>query len=221
MYFVPDTIQFFKELAANNHKEWFDDNRKRYEEVVKKPFYSLVRDVIREVSHFEPNTEPEVKNSVFRINRDIRFSKDKSPYKLHVAAVVGEGGRKALERPGLYFHLGIGESFIGGGAYELSKPSLDRARHYLANHSSEARKILSEDSFQKTYGELRGEENKILPSELKEAGNDFPLIYKKQFYYMDMIDDENFMTRPDLLKVIMDHYHAGRPWNQFIRKALQ
>ena len=99
-YFSPDFLQFFKELAANNHKEWFDENRKRYETVVKKPFEVFVQHAIDEMAKLDPRlSELDPKKCIFRINRDIRFSKDKAPYKLNRSAAISVGGRNDMIEP--------------------------------------------------------------------------------------------------------------------------
>ncbi|MCB0846293.1 MAG: DUF2461 domain-containing protein, partial [Bacteroidetes bacterium] len=102
-YFTPDYIAFFEELARNNTKEWFDQNRSRYEKSVKKPFYAFVERMIDLISEDDPAVMITPKDAIFRINRDIRFSNDKTPYKTNFSAVVSPGGRKEMVTPGLYF----------------------------------------------------------------------------------------------------------------------
>jgi uncharacterized protein (TIGR02453 family) len=104
-HFSKDFLAFFEELAGDNNKDWFDANRTRYHEVVKDPWYAFVQQIIDEVRKDDPDLHLEPKQAVFRINRDIRFSKNKQPYKTHVAAVISRGGRKELTYPGLYVHL--------------------------------------------------------------------------------------------------------------------
>ena len=117
-YFTQDYLDFFKELAANNHKEWFDENRKRYEKSVKDPFKKFVEALIAETHKFDPSVNIEAKDAIFRINRDIRFSKDKTPYKLDRSAIISSGGRKDHSIPGFYIATGFsGHGFgIGPGA---------------------------------------------------------------------------------------------------------
>lgn len=93
-YFDENFLKFFKSLNKNNHKEWFDKNKSTYEASVKKPFEKLVADLIFKMQKLHPGFQCEVKDAVFRINRDIRFSKDKTPYKTNVSAVICHGGRK-------------------------------------------------------------------------------------------------------------------------------
>ena len=93
-YFTKDFIDFFKELAANNKKEWFDFNRKRYEKSVKQPFAEFVQEMIDRIRADDPKVDISTKDAIFRINRDVRFSKDKTPYKTHMAAIVSARGKK-------------------------------------------------------------------------------------------------------------------------------
>ena len=95
--FEKDFIDFFKELAQNNNKEWFDSNRKRYESSIKKPFKEFISKLISEIQLHDSEVLIEPKDAIFRINRDIRFSKDKTPYKLQTSAIVSAGGRKNRE----------------------------------------------------------------------------------------------------------------------------
>jgi len=220
-YFTQEFVDFFKELAKNNNKEWFHANKKRYEQNVKKPFYSFVQSIIDELKKEDPGLKIEVKNTVFRINRDIRFSKDKSPYKNHVAAAISRGGRKDMQYPGIYIHLEPGNFMMAGGCYMPDKENLYLLRKYIIDHPEEIKKALSDPTFVKMYGGLaEGEKNKILPKEFKEHGASHPLIFNKQYYYYKTISDENIFLAEDLLKLVIDHYKGGEPWNQIIRNAL-
>ena len=94
IYFTKDFIGFFSDLENNNNRDWFHENKKRYETSVKGPFESLVSALISELSKVYPEMTITPKDAIFRINRDIRFSKDKSPYKTHMAALISPGGKK-------------------------------------------------------------------------------------------------------------------------------
>lgn len=223
-YFNPAFVEFFKGLAANNNKEYFDKHRKLYTKEVKEPFYQFVADVISRVGDIDPAIKSlEVKNAVFRINRDIRFSADKSPYKLHVGAVISPTGRKDMQYPGLYMHLSIDESFMGGGCYMPTKENLQRIRQYIIDHPKKVEQALNDKAFKSTYGGLaEAEKNKILPKEMKAYGEDQPLLFNKQFYYMHNIPDgEQLVLRDDLLDVVVDHFRAGAAWNKVIKDAIQ
>ncbi len=222
-YFNQQFIDFFKGLAANNSKDYFDENRKIYQKEVKDPFYQLVADCIAETGKIDSNIKSlEVKNAVFRINRDIRFSKDKTPYNLHVSAAIGPQGRKNMEYPGLYLQLNIDQCHFGGGCYMPSKENLSRIRQYIIDQPKAVEKALANKDFKRVYGNLsEGDKNKILPKEFKAFGDQYPLLYNKQFFYMAQHDNgENIILKDDLLDFIIDHYKAGQSWNNVLKAAM-
>ena len=220
-YFTIEFVKFFKDLGKNNNRDWFQANKSRYEQHVKKPFYRFVQDIIEEMKNYDAELNLDVKNAVFRINRDIRFSKDKSPYKNFVAAAISRGGRKDMQYPGIYIHLEPGNFMIAGGCYMPDKTNLSKLRRYIIEHPKEIKSALGNKHFNTMYGGLAdGEKNKILPKELKDYGNDHPLIYNKQYYYSSTIPDEGVFLRDDLLMLVMEHFEAGMPWNQVIINAL-
>ena len=219
--FTQEFVDFFKELGKNNHREWFHANKKRYENHVKKPFYAFVQLLIEEMKKVEPELDIEVKNTVFRINRDIRFSKDKSPYKNFVAAAISRGGRKDMQYPGVYVHLEPGNFMIAGGCYMPDKENLTKLRRFIIEHPKEIEAAMNDIEFNKIYGGMaEGEKNKILPKEFKEYGKEHPLIFNKQFYYYKSYEDESIFLREDLVDFVMKHFRAGKLWNQLIIKAL-
>ena len=219
-YFTKEFNKFFKELTKNNYKEWFHANKKRYEEHVKKPFYAFVADLIEAYKN-EEDISLEVKNAVFRINRDIRFSKDKSPYKNHVGAVISKTGRKDMLYPGIYVNLEAGNLMIAGGCYQLDKVNLQKIREHIVRHPDKANKILKGKAFVAKFGGLHdGEKNKIMPKEFKETVKEIPLIANKQYFYECSYDDENILQRDDLVEFIMEHYQAGKEWNRFLIEAM-
>ena len=130
-YFNPAFFKFFDQLTKNNNKEWFDANRSIYEEEVKKPFRKLVEDLTEKLAKDLPEINREVSKSIFRINRDIRFSLDKSPYKNHLGAVFSRTGTKDLDYPGYYMHFGADEIMVGGGKYQVDKEQLAKIRQEI------------------------------------------------------------------------------------------
>lgn len=214
-WFTPDFHRFFKDLAKNNNKEWFDANRKRYEKSVKKPFEAFVAEVIKRVAKEDPSVRIGSKEAIFRINRDIRFSKDKTPYKMQMSAIVSSAGRKDHGIPGIYFELGPEKVRIYGGRYMPEKEDLYRLREHIAKRMSRFKALRSDKKFVKYFGEIRGEKNKILPPEFKGLVDKEPLIANKQFYYMAELP-ANVVVDPKLLEIIMDHYKAMKPMNEFL-----
>ena len=183
-YFNQAFNDFFMELASNNNKVWFDINRKRYENEVKKSFFNFVNELINEINKITP-LKLEPKDAIFRINNDIRFSKDKTPYKTHVGAILANGGRKSIGSLGLYIHLSPGECYLGGGAYKPEKGQLYNIRKAFCENPKEIEKLLQDKNFRQFFtGFAPSELNKIIPKEFVEAAINQPLIFNKQFYFM-------------------------------------
>lgn len=220
-YFTEKFNNFFKGLAANNHKDWFHKNKKTYEKEVKKAFAKFLSDLIQTIKEkHEPDLDLEVKNAVFRINRDIRFSKDKTPYKLQVSAIVSAGGRKNMQIPGLYIQLGVGEIWLGGGMYAPNKENLRLIRQHIAANPKEVKKLCADKTFKQYFDGIQGEQNKRIPKEFKAAHEVEPMIANKQFYFIATFDDESIIKREDLLDWVMEHYEASIPWNKFLSDAI-
>jgi uncharacterized protein (TIGR02453 family) len=219
-YFSTDFNEFFKELAANNHKDWFDENRDRYHQNIKEPFEKFVADLVDELKKEDPKLNVNPKSAIFRVNRDIRFSKDKSPYKLNRSAAVAPDGKKSIARGGMYVELGPGRVMVGGGAFSPSKEELQSLREAIAANPAKFRKAVENPDFVSVYGEIHGDENKRLPSkELMEAAKKEPLLFKKNMYYFTE-SSPNMVTSDKLLETILKQHEAAREVREFIAKAV-
>jgi uncharacterized protein (TIGR02453 family) len=222
-FFTRDYLDFFIELAPNNTKDWFDANRKRYENSVKKPFTSFVEHMIHHIEKHEPRLKDlDAAACIFRINRDIRFAKDKSPYKLFCSAVVAPNGKKSEAVNGIYFELGPEAVRVYGGIYEIDKDNLLAVREGIAQHTEEFQKLINDKKFVDVFGEIRGEKNKLLPADLKIAGEKEPLIFNKQWYYMAEFSADEILS--DKLDQLLERcFLAGKPledfFNQFIQRS--
>ena len=207
---------FFKELEANNNRDWFHANKKRFEQEVKAPFEELTGEVIEMMQKIDPEITVTPKECVFRIYRDTRFSKDKTPYKEHMAAVVGRGGRKDHTWPGIYFQVdGHGVS-VAGGCWQPPKDRLYRIREKIAGDPAAFKRILNAKKFKETFAGLEGEKNKIIPKEFREAGEAVPEIYNKSFHYWKPYKGQKYVTQKDLAKFIVDHYKVAAKFNEFL-----
>lgn len=215
-YFTSDFIAFFKELAANNNKAWFDANRQRYEKSVKQPFQEFVDEMIIRIRADDPSVDITSKDAIMRINRDIRFSKDKTPYKTHVAAIISPGGKKDKSVPGNYIHLDAEHIRIYGGAHFLEKEQLQRVRTAIAENLDTFSKLINEPEFKRKFATLRGEQHKRLPEEFRAAAEKQPLIANKQFYYFAKLDAKHILDS-NLTDTLMEYYFAGKHVNQFFK----
>jgi uncharacterized protein (TIGR02453 family) len=218
-YFKSSFIDFFKELSKNNNTTWFNENKKKYEQDVKNPFITFIEDVIKEASKLDKNIKIEAKDAITRINRDIRFSKDKSPYKMHVSAIVSAKGKKEKEYPGVYIELAADKIMIYGGAYMLEKEPLQKVRNYIVKNLAAFQKVISDKTFVKLFGEIHGDKNKVIASEFKALLEKQPLLANKNFYYFAEIPVKE-LTSSTLLATIMKYYKTGHVVNEFLLKAI-
>jgi uncharacterized protein (TIGR02453 family) len=219
VYFTREFQKFFQQLGKNNTKAWFDSNRTRYEEHVKQPFAAFVEVMIGLIKANDPEVTITAKDAVFRINRDIRFSKLKAPYKTHMAANVSKEGRKSKEWPGFYFQFGADRVTVGGGTYVTEPPALYKIRKAIIEDLPSFQKLVTAKAFTSKYGSMQGERNKVLPPEFRQWVAQEPLVANKQFYYMSNLDADILLekTLPDRL---MGYYKAGNEISSFLKRAM-
>jgi uncharacterized protein (TIGR02453 family) len=212
---------FFTELENNNELEWFHANKKRYETTVKEPFMALIEDVVGRTLKLEPELiATPVKNMLYRVNRDIRFAKDKSPYKEYLAATIGPGGTKNKMNPAAYLHLGPKEGYICGGAFWFEdKEVLTNVRRFMMANEKRLNKLLKDKKWLDAFGEMLGTKNKRLPPEFAAATEKLPVLYHTQFYWCANFDPEMALEN-DFAAFVADKIKAGFPLTQFLREAI-
>ncbi len=220
-FFTREYVDYFKKLARNNKREWFHAHKKHYEQHVKAPFNEFVAEMIDRISVLDPEIDLEPREAIFRIARDIRFSKDKTPYKTHMAAVITPAGRQDVQYPGLYFYFGATGVGIGGGVYKPDKENLYRIRQAIKRDGKKLERALKAKAFRDLFGgELRGEQNKRIPKEFAEAAERFPFIANKQFFYFAEYSDPAVVLRKDLAGFVLRHYRTGMKVNEFLKAAM-
>jgi len=160
--FPREGIRFLKQLKKNNNRSWFAAHKSEYETFVKLPFQSLIAALRVEFAKFAPEIEVHPKRSMFRIHRDIRFSRNKAPYKTHVAAVFHPKGHWQ-EGAGYYLHLEPGEIYIGGGIYMPPNRQLRAIRRAIAERSEEFLRIIEAASFRRRFTEIEGDKLQRVP----------------------------------------------------------
>ena len=216
-----DTLQFLDDLKANNNREWFLDNKKRYE-TFKKDYHQLVADFLDAMKPLDPSLEMlEVKNCTFRINRDIRFSKDKSPYKSHLGVWLSSGA-KGMNRSGYYVQLEKGASFIAGGLYSPEAEDLKKMRKEIAFFHDDLEEILNEKDFKKEFGDFDRNENNTLKNPPRGYEKDHPAIefLKLKSFEATQKFDISEVTKKDFVAKMSKKLIALKPLNDFINRAL-
>lgn len=212
------TLDFLSDLAKHNKKEWMDDNKKRYLEA-KQQVIDLVATVIQKTSEFEPSLASiDPKKTLFRINRDIRFSKNKDPYKTNFGASIVEGGR-ASGNPGFYLHIMPGSNFAGGGVYQPSPDKLQKVRQEIDYNGKEIRAIIDSPSFRKMFDEPYGERLKTAPKGYPKDHENIDLLQLKNYVYMKQMSDKDVLGK-NFVDEIVSVYKTIHPFNQFLTKAL-
>jgi uncharacterized protein (TIGR02453 family) len=217
-----ESLQFLDDLRKNNNREWFQENKKRYE-VFKKDYHQLVSDFLDEMKPLDPSLELlEVKNCTFRINRDIRFSKDKSPYKAHLGVWMSTGA-KGANRAGYYVHIEKGASFIAGGFYSPEAEDLKKVRKEIAFFYDDLQEILNDKNFKKEFKNLDINENNSLKSMPRGYEKDHPAIeyLKLKSFTATQVYNVSEVLEKDFVKKMSKKLIALKPLNDFINRALE
>jgi uncharacterized protein (TIGR02453 family) len=216
-----ESLQFLDDLKKNNNRDWFQDNKKRYE-IFKKNYHQLVSDFLDVMKPLDPSLELlEVKNCTFRINRDIRFSKDKSPYKSHLGVWMS-AGTKGLNRAGYYIHIEKGASFIAGGFYSPEAEDLKKVRKEIAFFHDDLEVILKDKNFKKEFGSLDVNENNSLKNPPRGYEKEHPAIefLKLKSFTATQKYDIDEVTKKDFVAKMSQKLIALKPLNEFINRAL-
>jgi uncharacterized protein (TIGR02453 family) len=218
-YFSEKYLSFFKQLAANNHKDWFDKNRKEYENEVREPFKLFIKDVINSIYAIDSEIQIEPKDAIFRINRDIRFSKDKTPYKLFNSAIISRTGRKDKAYPGMYIELNPEKLGVFGGIFMPDTQQVYKIRKYIVNNVKEFEDLICDKKFVTYYGKVRGKQHTRIQTEFREAAAKQNLLYNKQWYYEASLSPQ-IIIKDNLLEKILEYYKVSFQFQKFLTKAI-
>lgn len=210
--FPSSGFDFLKELENNNNREWFVANKETFDATLKevKAFFVNIHDQMSKKDSIE-------KFHVHRIYRDIRFSKDKTPYKTYFGLHLGR--KKPQLRGGYYVSIEPGRSFVGGGFWEPSKEDLNRIRKEIELDDSELRNLLTDPKFVNTFGELKGEELKTAPRGFGKEHHAIDLLRKKQYLLMRSFTDEEVL-HPSFSKEVIATFEAMRPLFDYLSLVL-
>lgn len=209
---TPDLFQFLNELAQNNNREWFTVHKPRYQEVHEK-FKAFAQAVQDAASHHD-----EIERMrVHRIYRDVRFSKDKTPYKQHFSGGMTRATK--WRRGSYYFHIESGGAFVGGGFWGPNSDDMKRIRAKIATNPDELRQIIQAPTFQEVLGELRGEQVKTAPKGYKKDHPAIDLLRYKQFLLTKSFSDKEVMA-PDFVQKVDEVFQAMRPFLDYMSEVL-
>jgi uncharacterized protein (TIGR02453 family) len=215
----PSTITFLKGLAKNNNKPWFDKNRDTYT-AAKEDYEVLVTGILKALSVKEPVfKEQAAKDCVFRIFRDVRFSKDKTPYKPNFGAFFSKGGRK-FPGAGYYLHIEPGgKSFIGGGLWMPEAPLLKAVRQEIDYNFKEFSRIIEEKKFKKLFKAISGEQLKTLPQGYTADNPAIEYLKMKSYTVIHNITDVDIAGK-NLEKKVVEVFDTMRPFIDFLNRSV-
>lgn len=219
----PQTLKFLSGLKKNNNKPWFDAHRAQYE-AARIDFSNFIQLVIDAVQKSDTTiTGQTSKQCIFRINRDIRFSNDKTPYKTHFGASIKRGGRKA-PFAGYYFHCEPGgKSFIGGGLWQPEAPALKGVRQEIDYNWDEFQSIITEKNFKKTFGNVykgSGVSLRTMPKGYEKENPAADYLRLKSFIAETHLADEE-LTKASLHKKTVAAFEALQPFLNFINRTVE
>lgn len=212
-------LDFLRDLRENNDREWFNANKKRYEKA-RTAFEDVVAQVIERFDAVDDLGGVTLPETLYRINRDVRFSPDKSPYKTHFGALLGKEGRKSTGRVYYIQIMPYNQSMVAGGLYMIYPAQLDAVRKAIAEDDRPLRKILASESFKKYFNGLEGEQLKSAPKGYAKDHHAIELLRYKQFTAGHTMTDDQVLS-DNLVDHILEACTALKPFNTYVYDLIE
>ncbi len=216
----PKTGRFLTDLKRNNDRAWFQDNKDRYD-AARADFESFIGALLPQIEAFDPNVAGlEPKKCIFRIYRDTRFSKDKTPYKTNFGAHMLMGGSKNVhQRAGYYIQIEPGNCFLAGGAHQPPAAWINAIRRRIDADATPLKKVLKSKAFRAAFGEVAGEKLKTAPKGYPKDHSEIDLLRHKSFLAVHNMADKTVFAE-DLLKHATKTFKAMKPFGDFLNGAM-
>jgi len=221
MMIEKSTLDFLKDLSANNNRDWFKSNKARHDEA-KANVEAFIDELIAKISKFDPSISHHTgKSAMFRIYRDVRFSKDKSPYKTHFGAHITGAAKKSEihSRAGYYIHISPESTMLAGGAYMPQGPWLKGIRANIADDPTAFKKIVNKASFKKYFGTFEGEQLKTAPKGYPKDHPEIELLRYKSFLATHDCPDEEVLSK-DFASHAATVFKALYPFDEYLNRAV-
>lgn len=221
-HFSPSIFTFLKELQRNNRREWFHENKQRFKDDVEEPMLAFIAALSGPLSKVNPNfiAEPRTNGgSLFRIYRDTRFAKDKTPYKEHVACRFWHSSGRDVHGPCFYAHLSPSSIMLGAGIWMPKPNDLLSVRERISENPEHWQKVISNKRFIKTYGKITGDGLKRAPRGFDPEHKFVDDLKRKSFFAIHECETSVALD-PQWMKFVSDSYKAATPLTEFICKAL-
>ena len=213
-----EIIRFLDDLRRNNNTVWFHENRERYDKL-RCAVINEVQELIERISVFDPDIRGlDARKCLFRINRDIRFSLDKSPYKTYMSACIAQGGRHSI-RGAYYFHLEPEYCVLSGGIWYPKPEILKVLRREIYNNIDEFVSIIEEPSFKALYPSLEGDMLKRIPAGFP-SDSPYGYILRHKDFSVIGIKPDSFFSQPDWMEETIDCFRKLLPFNRFLNEIV-
>lgn len=214
------TLEFLSQLKENNNREWFQQHKKEYDRA-RKEYETFIAQLITDIILLDPKIGiPDLKDCLFRIYRDVRFSNDKSPYKTHFGAFIGKGGRKTTS-VGYYIHIEPGQSMVAGGVYQPQPEVLKAIRNEIYFNSAEFKKVIEDSSFVENFGALDDFDKMKLPPKGYQADFADIDLLKYRSYIVDKLIPDSEVSNPSFRAEVIDLFREMMPFHTFLYRALE
>ena len=210
--------EFLIDLKFNNNRNWFDENKPRYQKALK-TFQQLISEVIDEIQEFDNELNTTAKESIFRIYRDVRFSGNKEPYKTNFGAYMVRDGKKS-PFAGYYLHYEPDHSFLGGGIYRPDNKVLHAVRSAIYDDATPFKIILNEPGFAKNFKLSEEEKLKTAPKGFSKDFEDISLLNYKHYAPLQPLNND-FWEQRNLVKEIAERFRKIHPFNDYLNSIIE
>jgi len=220
-FFTESTFTFLKELAASNSRDWFNDNKSRYESDVREPALAFIRAMAPELARFAPHfvaVDKKVGGSLMRIHRDVRFSKNKMPYKTNIGIQFRHEVGKDVHAPGFYLHIEAHEVFVGAGIWHPDSDTLKKMRTYIDAHPTRWEEARSDAGFSNAYS-LAGDSLVRAPKGYEMDHSMIEDLKRKDFIGIAPLMPE-LILQDDLTGLISSYFETAKPFMQQLCRAV-
>ncbi len=215
--FSPDAVAFLRALKRNNRREWFQPRKEKYEALIRTPMLELVSCLNEQFAQFAPEYITPPQKALYRIYRDTRFSKDKTPYKTHVSAIFPRSNAVKREGSVFYFHFTEKDILVFGGVWAPERDELLAYRTLLQDHHEELQQILADKKLKRTLGGLQGEQLTRMPKGFPVDHTAEALLRHRQ-WYLETTFDIKLLSTPRLVPELARHFELMAPFVEFLNR---
>ena len=220
-YFTSQGMSFLKRLEQNNERDWFHEHKSEYEDLIRTPAMNFIDDMENDLAHLSPHflaIAKKVGGSLMRVHRDVRFSKDKSPYKTNIGIQFRHEMGKDVHAPGFYVHIEPCDCFVGVGIWRPDSTALGKIRDSIIERDTYWLAAINDKKFKKNY-ELSGETLKTAPRGYDKSHPLIDDLKRKDFIAISHMSDKDVLSK-NFKQQVIKRFAEAEPYMQFLCKAL-